>query len=172
VKEMIVILSALLLLTQGAAGGDHPGRGPGRGPLWGSGRGPTDGRMVVHRDGPYSAAWIADAGVSLTTDQRARIRTLEEKYVRQFEPLQTRLFETGKELKTEWLKTEPDRRKIEALQGEVAKLHGRIREKLADRRAEALEILSAEQRARLDEAEQRGDMRHDRIRFRSTEERR
>lgn len=171
-KEMIVILSALLLLTQGAAGGDHPGRGPGQGHMWGSGRGPTNGMMMVHQDGPYSAGWIASAGVSLTMDQTVRIRMLEEKYVRQFEPLQARLFETGKELKAEWLKTEPDRRKIEALQGEVAKLHERIREKMADRRAEALEILSAEQRARLDEAEQRRDVRHDRIRFRSTKERR
>ena len=92
--------------------------------------------------------------------------------MRQFEPLQARLFETGKELKAEWLQREPDRRKIEALQGEVAKLQERIREKLAARRAEALEILSAEQRVRLDEAEQRRDVRHDRIRFRSTRERR
>ena len=165
---MIVIVSALILLTQSAAGGDHPGRGPG----WGSGRGPTDGRMMVHRDGPYSAAWIAAAGVTLAADQTARIRSLEEKYARQFEPLQARLYETGKELKTEWLQREPERRRIEALQGEVAKLHERIREKMAEHRAEALDILSAEQQARLEEAEQRRDVRHDRIRFRLTRERR
>jgi len=128
--------------------------------------------MMMHRDGPYSSAWIAEAGLLLTKEQAARIRILEEKYTRQFEPFQARLSETGKELKAEWLKPQPDRRRIEAHQGEVSRLHERIREKLAERRAEVLEILTAAQRARLEETEQRRDMRHDQIRFRLKEERR
>lgn len=163
-KKAIVILSAFILLTHGAAAADHPGRG--------FGRGPVDGRMMVHRDGPYSAAWIADAGLTLTPGQAARIRILEEKYAQQFEPLQIRIFDTAKELKAEWLRPEPDRRRIEVLQSEVSRLHERMREKLAGRRAEALEVLTPTQRARVEEAEQRRDVRHDRIRFRPTRERR
>ena len=166
-KTMIVILSAFVLLTQ-AAGADHPGRGPGREP----GRGPVNAWMMVHREGPYSAAWIAEAGLRLTEAQADRIRTLEEKWTRQIEPLQARLVDTGKELKVEWLKPEPDRRRIEALQAEVSRLHESMREKLAGRRAEALEVLTPAQRLRLEEAEQRRDMRHDRIRFRLNRERR
>jgi len=164
---MIVILSAFILLTQ-AVGEDHTGRGPGRDPS----RGPANGWMMVHREGAYSAAWIAEAGLTLTTGQTARIRALEERWTRQIEPLQARLYQTGKKLKTEWLRPEPDRRRIEALQGEVSRLHEQFREKLSERRAEALEVLTAEQRERVEEAEQRRDVRHDRIRFRPTRERR
>jgi Spy/CpxP family protein refolding chaperone len=166
-KTMIVILSAFVLLTQ-AVGADHPGRWLGREP----GRGPVNGWMMVHREGPYSAAWIAEAGLRLTEAQADRIRTLEEKWARQIEPLRARLVDTGKELKVEWLKPEPDRRRIEVLQAEVSRLHESMREKLAGRRAEALEVLTPAQQARLEEAEQRRDLHHDRIRFRLNRERR
>jgi Spy/CpxP family protein refolding chaperone len=164
---MIVILSAFVLLTQ-AAGADHPGRGSGREP----GRGPVNGWMMVHREGPYSAAWIAEAGLRLTEEQAGRIRTLEEKWTRQIVPLQDRLYKKGQELKAEWLKPEPDRRRIETLQGEVSRLHESMRERLAGRRAEALEVLTPAQRVRLVEAEQRRDVYRDRIRFRLNRERR
>jgi len=128
--------------------------------------------MMVHRDGPYSAVWIAETGLRLTEEQADRVRVLEEKWTRQIEPLQDRLYETGKELKTEWLKPQPDRRRIEILQGEVSRLHESMREKLAGRRAETLEILTPAQQERLEGAEQRRDVYHDRIRFRLNRERR
>jgi len=128
--------------------------------------------MMVHREGPYSAAWIVEAGLRLTEEQADRIRALEEKWTRQIEPLQDRLYETGKELKAEWLKPQPDRHRIGALQGEVSRLHERMREKLAGRRAETLEVLTPAQQERLEGAEQRRDVYHDRIRFRLNRERR
>lgn len=166
-KTMIVILSVFVLLTPAAAA-DPPGRDPGRNPS----RGSADGWIMGHREGPCSAAWLAEAGLRLTEGQTARIRILEQKWTRQIEPDQNRLYETGKELKTEWLRPEPDRHRIEALQGEVSRLHERMREKLAGRRAEALEVLTPAQRERLEEAERRRDVRHDRIRFRLNRERR
>jgi Spy/CpxP family protein refolding chaperone len=128
--------------------------------------------MSIHKDGPYSAEWIAAAGLNLTAEQNARIRTMEEKWTRQFEPLQSRWYETRKELKAEWLKTEIDRRRIDVLQDEVAGLRERMREKIADRRAEVLEILTAEQRARVEDAEQIRDVYHNWIWYRTTRERR
>jgi len=64
-KKAIVILSVFILLAQAATGADHPARGPGRE----SGRGPVNGWMMMHRDGPYSSAWIAEAGLLLTKEQ-------------------------------------------------------------------------------------------------------
>jgi|GEM_PF-1573622 len=167
-SKAIIILSAFILLAQGAVGADHPARNPGRE----LGRGPVNGWMMLHRDGPYSVSWITDAGLTVTTEQATRIRTLEEKYTRQFEPLQARLLETGKALKIEWLKLSPDQRRIAALQGELSRLHKQLLEKMSERRAEALEVLNAEQRERAEEAEQRRDMHHDRIRFQMIKDRR
>ncbi len=161
-KTMIVILSALILLTQAAAGADRPEREL----RWNSSRGPADGWMMVGRDSPYSAAWLDEVGLNLTADQDDRLRTLDEKWMRQVEPLQDRMRETGKALKSEWLKLEPDRRRTEALQGEVFRLREQMREMRAGRRAEALKVLTAEQRSRLEETEQRRSVRHDRVRYR------
>jgi len=127
---------------------------------------------MVHREGPYSAAWIATAGLPLTTEQTRRIRILAEKYAQQFEAIQARLLEMGKELKTEWLKMRPDRRRIETLQGEVSRLQKQFLEKMSEHHAMALEVLTVEQRVRLEAAEQRYNARHDRIQFRQTRERR
>jgi len=48
-------------------------------------------------------------------------------------------------LKAEWLQTEPDRVRIEALQGEAVKLQEWMREKLAANRVDVLKVLTPEQ---------------------------
>ena len=89
----------------------------------------------------------ANAKLKLTAEQAARIRTLDEKYAQEIEPIREQFYDKGRELKSEWLQKEPDRGKIKALQGEVAKLRERMREKMAGHRADVLKVLTPEQQA-------------------------
>lgn len=134
-KKAIVILSALFLLTQGTAMAARAGRERmDRGPM-GYGRG-------------YDCSSLtANAKLKLTAEQAAQLRALDEKYAQELDPLREQLFGKGQELKSEWLQTNPDRGRIEALQGEAAKLQERMRATLAAHRSEVLKVLTLEQRA-------------------------
>jgi len=88
----------------------------------------------------------ANAKLKLTEEQVAQLRTLDEKYAQEIEPIREELFNKGRELKSEWLRTEPDRSRIEALRGEAAKLHEQMRAQLAAHRSDVLKILTLEQR--------------------------
>lgn len=134
-KKAIVILSALFLLTQGTAMAARAGRERmDRGPM-GYGRG-------------YDCSSLtANAKLKLTAEQDAQLRALDEKYAQELDPLREQLFGKGQELKSEWLQTNPDRGRIEILQGEAAKLQERMRTTLAAHRWEVLKVLTLEQRA-------------------------
>jgi len=134
-KKAIVILSALFLLAQGSAmaarvGGDRINRG-----------------MMGYENRYDCSSLMANAKLKLTLEQTTRLRALDEKYAQEIEPLREQLYGKGQELKAEWLQTEPDRGRIEALQGEAAKLKERIRAKLAEQRADILKVLTPEQQA-------------------------
>jgi len=136
-KKAIAILSALFLLTHGTAmaarvGGDRIGRG-----MMGYGRG-------------YDCSSLeANGKLRLTAEQVDRLRALDDKHGQEIEPIREQLYDKGRELKAEWLKPEPDRGRIEILQGEVAKLRERMRAPLAAHRAEVLKVLTLQQRAHL-----------------------
>lgn len=133
-KKAIMIVSTLFLLTQGTAMAARPGRDRiERGPM-GYGR---------SYDCP---SLMANAKLRLTAEQAAQIRALDEKYGQEIEPIREQLYGKGQELKAEWLLTNPDRGKIEALRGEVAELRKRMRAPLAAHRAEVLNVLTLEQR--------------------------
>jgi len=134
-KKVIVILSALFLLTQGTAMTAHEGRGR------------ADRRMTGYGNVHYGTSLSKDLKLKLTAEQAARIRALDEKYAQESAPIREQLYSRGLELKAEWLQTAPDRGKIEALQGEVAKLHERMQAKMAAYRADVLKELTPEQRA-------------------------
>jgi Spy/CpxP family protein refolding chaperone len=134
-KKAIVILSALFLLTQGTAVAAHVGRNRIERGMMGYGRG-------------YDCSSLeANAKLKLTAEQAARISALDEKYAREIDPIHEQLYSKGRELKAEWLQPNPDRGRIEILQGEVAKLWERMRAPLAAHRAEVLKVLTMEQRA-------------------------
>jgi Spy/CpxP family protein refolding chaperone len=80
-------------------------------------------------------------------EQAARLRALDEKYGQEIEPIREQLYGKGRELKSEWLQTVPHRGKITILQGDVAKLHERLREKMANHRTDLLKVLTPEQQA-------------------------
>jgi Spy/CpxP family protein refolding chaperone len=130
-----VIISAFFLLAQGTAMAARAGRDRiERGPM-GYGRG-------------YDcSSLMANSKLKLTAEQAAWLRALDEKYAKELDPIREQLYDKGRELKAEWLQTEPDRGKIEALRGDVAKLREQMRAPLAAHRAEVLEVLTLQQRA-------------------------
>jgi Spy/CpxP family protein refolding chaperone len=134
-KKAIAILSALFFLTQGTAMAARPGRDRiERGPM-GYGKG-------------YDCSSLtANGKLRLTAEQVDRLRALDDKYGQEIEPIREQLYDKGRELKAEWLKPEPDRDRIEALQGAAAKLREQMRAPLAAHRAEVLEVLTLQQRA-------------------------
>ena len=136
IKKTLAILSALFLLTEGTGIAARAGRDR-----------RTDGRMMGYGDGYDCSSLTANAKLLLTAEQAARIRALDEKYGQEIEPIREQLYNKGRELKSEWLQTEPDCGKIEILHGETARLRERMRAKLAAHRSDVLKILTLEQRA-------------------------
>jgi Spy/CpxP family protein refolding chaperone len=133
-KKAIAILSALFLLTQGTALAAHAGRHR-------IDRGPTG-----YGNGYDCSSLEANAKLKLTTEQVAQIRALDDKYEREIEPIREQLYGKGRELKAEWLQPEPNRGRIEILQGEAVMLRERLRAALAAQRVEVIKVLTLEQR--------------------------
>ncbi|MHB8908599.1 MAG: Spy/CpxP family protein refolding chaperone [Syntrophales bacterium] len=136
-NKTIAILLALFLLTQGTAMAANDGRGP------------SDRRMLGYGKGYDCSSLTANARLNLTAEQIARLRALDEKYAQEIEQIRKELHDKGRELKTEWLQTQPDRGRIEELRGETVKLRERLRAKLAAQRADALMVLTPEQQAQV-----------------------
>jgi Spy/CpxP family protein refolding chaperone len=134
-KKVIAILSALFFLTQGTGTATRAGRDR------------IDLGMMGYGKGYDCSSLTANAKLKLTAEQVTRLRALDEKYGQEIEPILAQLYDKGRELKSEWLQTEPDRGKIEALQGEAAKLQERMRGKMAAHRADVLKVLTPEQQA-------------------------
>ena len=136
-KKAIVILSALVLLTQGLAMAAPAGRDR------------IERGMMGYGKNYDCSSIIANPHLKLTAEQAARLRALDDKYRPEIEPIRGQLSDKGRELKAEWLQTEPDRGRIELLKGDVAKLQARLRAALAAQRADALKVLTPEQRTQV-----------------------
>ena len=136
-KKAIAILSTLFLLTQGTAMAARAGRDR------------IDRGIIGYGNGYDCSALTSNAKLILTGEQVARIRAIDEKYGREIRPIREQLYSKGRELKAEWLQTEPDRDRIEVMQGEATMLRERMRAKLAAHRTEVLKVLTLEQRAHL-----------------------
>ena len=136
-KKVIAILSALFLLTQGSAMAARAGRDR------------IDRGMMGYGNGYDCSSLTANAKLILSREQVARIRALDEKYEPEIGPIREQLYSKGRELKAEWLQTDPDRSRIEVMQGEATMLRERMRAKLAAHRTEVLKVLTLEQRAHL-----------------------
>jgi Spy/CpxP family protein refolding chaperone len=136
-KKAIAILSALFLLTQGTAMAARAGRDR------------IDRGMMGYGKGYDCSSLTANAKLKLTVEQAAQLRALDEKYGQEIEPILAQLYDKGRELKSEWLQTEPDRGKIEVMQGEAAKLQERMQGKMAAHRADVLKVLTPEQQSQV-----------------------
>ena len=136
-KKAIAILSTLFLLTQGSVMAARPGRDH-----------IERGRGMMGYENRYDCSSLtANAKLKLTAEQAAQISALDEKYAQDIGQIREQLYDKGRELKAEWLQTEPDRGKIEALRGDVVKLREQMRAPLSAHRVEVLKVLTLQQRA-------------------------
>jgi Spy/CpxP family protein refolding chaperone len=142
-KKAIVILSMIFLLTQGTTMADGARAGRDR----------IERGMMGYENRYGCSSLTANAKLKLTAEQIARLRTLDEKYRQEIEPIREQIYDKGLELKAEWLQTKPDRGRIEVMQGEAAKLQERLRVTLTTHRAEVLTILTPEQQAQVPDDE-------------------
>ncbi len=136
-KKTIAIVSALFLMTQVTAMAAHAGRDR------------IERHIMGYGNGYDCSSLEANAKLKLTAEQVTRLRALDETYKQEIEPIREQLYRKGQELKDAWLQTEPNRDRIEVMQGEVAMLRERIRAKLAAHRTEVLNVLTLEQRAQV-----------------------
>jgi Spy/CpxP family protein refolding chaperone len=133
-KKAIGILSALFFLTQGTTAAVRAGRDR------------IDRGMIGYGNGYDCSSLSANTKLKLTGEQVIRIQALDEKYGQEIGPIREQLYSKGRELKAEWLQTEPDRGRIEIMQNEAAMLRERMRVKLTAHRTEVLKVLTLEQR--------------------------
>jgi len=136
-KRVIVVLSALFLLTLGTANAESAGRG-----RMGLG-------MMYDEPVSYSAVMASNPGLNLTAEQEARIQALDEKNAQEIKSLQARLHSKSDEMKSEWLRARPDRGKIIYLMDDVTKLRDQMEEKMINHRRAVLNLLIPEQRAQV-----------------------
>jgi len=140
-KTAAAIVSAFFILTQGTALADRTGLGR------------ADRRATAVYGNIYNCSTLtANAGLKLTAEQAARICSLDEKYAPDIESVLEELFGKRRELKSEWLRREPVRGRIAALQAEAAILRKRLRATLAARREDVFKVLSPKQRALMQDA--------------------
>jgi Spy/CpxP family protein refolding chaperone len=100
--------------------------------------------------GPGNVTDIAGiSGLNLSAEQTERIGALREAHRRDIKPLQEQLMGKGRQLRELWLAKTPDRERILALQQEVHDLRGRLLEKIAAYRLEVLQMLTPDQRTKV-----------------------
>ena len=92
-------------------------------------------------------------GLNLSVDQAERIGALRQAHRRDIKPLQEQLIGKGRQLRELWLAKTPDRDRIMALQRDVHDLRGRLLEKLAAYRMEVLQMLTPDQRTKVQDFE-------------------
>ena len=125
----------------------------GRGPGWGhgSGSGWGHGNCINQGYGGGQGGPMAGygAGLNLTEEQSAKIRSLREAHQKEVVPLRSELFAKRAELRALWAQTSPDKGAILAKQKETSKLRDQMREKKTIHRLEMRAILTPEQQASL-----------------------
>jgi len=134
VLTVITVLVMVALTTTsfayGWGQGMHGGRGPG-----------------------YGACQSGDvqglAGLSLTADQEAKIKSLREAQLKDVKPIQDKIFSKRGELKLLWLQQNPDQEKITAVQKEIRSLRDQLQDKQTNHRLAVLKVLTPEQQTKV-----------------------
>ena len=138
-KATTVTMTAMALLFVAAISTSAFGFGWGRGP--GCGYGPM-GR------GDFAGL----AGVELTADQQAQIKSMRDAQFKELEPLRAEMFAKRDEVRKLWLEANPDQAKITAAQQQMRTLRDQLQDKMTAFRLEVLNVLTPEQRANLQSA--------------------
>jgi Spy/CpxP family protein refolding chaperone len=132
-KELVVTLGTILLVMGIAANvfayrGGSGGMGPGYGYA-------MDERMA--------------AGLNLTAEQTAQVRSLREVQLKEIQPLQNKLNGKRSELRLLWLQQPPDQGKITAADREIRTLRDLLQDKRTSHRLAIFKILTPEQQTKL-----------------------
>jgi len=133
-KKITITVMAVLFVA--AIATSAFGFGWGRGPGWDNGpcgRGDAEG----------------PGGVSLTTDQKAKLDELREARFKDMEPLREKMSTKRDELRNLWLEKNPDREKIAGAQKEMRAVRDQIEDRMTAYRLDAIKILTPEQQEKV-----------------------
>ena len=108
----------------------------GRGPMGGPGMGPRCDMTNV-------------AGLNLSADQTAKIKTLQNSHFKDVEPLRNQMFTKRQELRQLWQQKNPDQAKIEAVQKDIQSLKNQLQAKQTQYRFAVLKELTPEQQDKI-----------------------
>ncbi len=110
---------------------------------FGPGYGMGKGGGYYHRD---EAGW---SQLNLSDAQKAKIEALQVAYRKEIRPIREKMFDKSVELRKMWLRENPDKDKILALQKEVRTLRDQLEDKSVAHKLEIRKVLTAEQREKL-----------------------
>lgn len=85
------------------------------------------------------------ARLNLTSEQKARIKALQNAYLHDIKPLQDQMFSKRGDLRLLWLQNNPDKDKIVATQKEIRAIRDQIQDKTVAHRVDIFNILTPEQ---------------------------
>jgi Spy/CpxP family protein refolding chaperone len=108
------------------------------------------GMGAGYGSGPGNVADIGAArGLDLTVEQTAKINALREAHLKDIKPLQDQMLSKGRELRSLWLASTPDKEKILALQKEAQSLRDQLTDKRTAYRLEVRQVLTPDQQAKV-----------------------
>ena len=141
-KKLVVVMVSLLFAVAIAANIFAMEQGRGRGEM---------GMEAMHHDrGGKAGPWD---NLNLTDDQKARIRVLREAHLRDVKPHQDQMFSKRGDLKLLWLKQNPNKEDILAVQREIRVLRDQMQDKATAHRVDLFNILTPEQQEKAREAQ-------------------
>ena len=83
--------------------------------------------------------------LNLTSEQKTKLETLRNAFLRDIKPLQDQMFSKRGDLKLLWLQSTPDKEKIVAVQKDIRAIRDKIQDKAVAQRVDAYNILTPEQ---------------------------
>ncbi|MEN6325524.1 MAG: Spy/CpxP family protein refolding chaperone [Syntrophomonas sp.] len=109
---------------------------------FGPGDGMGHGAGYHHHDSGWSQLNLSDA-------QKAKIEALQVAHRKEIRPIREKMFDKSVELRKMWLRENPDKDKILALQKEVRTLRDQLEDKATANKLEIRKVLTPEQREKL-----------------------
>jgi len=131
-------MTAMVLLFTAAIATSAFGFGWGRGPGFGS--------------GPCGGDFARVPGLELTAEQKAQLDATRDTQLKEIQPLREQMFAKRDAVRKLWLEPNPDQAKILAAQQEMRTLRDQLQDKMTAFRLEALNVLTPEQREKLNSA--------------------
>lgn len=114
---------------------------------WEYGRGRA--HMMPERARQQEGLYALYGKLNLTADQKARMETLRNTFLRDIKPFQDQMFSKRGDLKLLWLQANPDKEKILAVQKNIRSIRDQIQDKAIAHRVDAYNILTPEQQEKV-----------------------